>query len=133
MENNTEDHVDNDINSYDNSVLEDRIMNIIIKIRQGRSRPCYQNILNYVNRGDIKVEMETLKNILNDLVERNVLKIKGDNDKESFYIVDSEDVAKSSEETNGTGHVEKEFPSTSAEHLIQEKFHETLINMIKVD
>ena len=69
MENNIEDDMDNDTNNCDNSVLEDRIKNIIIKIRQGRSRPGYQNILNYVDRSDIKVEMETLKNILNDLVE----------------------------------------------------------------
>ena len=41
MENNTEDDMDNDINSYENSVLEDRIINIIINIRQGRSRPKY--------------------------------------------------------------------------------------------
>ena len=41
-------------------------------------------------------------------------------------IVDSKDVVKTSEETNGTGHVENEYPSTSTEHLIQEIFHETL-------
>ena len=65
--------------SCDISVVEERIKNIIIKIRQGRSRPCYQNI---------KVQMDSLKTVLSDLVERNVLEMKGDTDKESFYVID---------------------------------------------
>ena len=31
--------------------------------------------------------MESLKTVLNDLVERNVLEMKGDTDKESFYVI----------------------------------------------
>ena len=58
---------------------------------QGRSRPCYQNSLNFINRGDIKVQMDSLKTVLNDLVERNVLEMKGDTDKESFYVIDGVD------------------------------------------
>ena len=129
MESDTE----KDLNSYEISILEDRIKNVILKIRNGRSRPCYQSILNHVNRGDLKVEMESLKTVLNNLVERSVIKIKGDNGKESFYVVDSEDTSFTTEEIDVNDHIEYETSSTSAEHLIQEKFHETLINMIKVE
>ena len=121
------------MDSCDISVLEERIKNIIIKIRKGRSRPCYQNILNFINRGDIKVQMDSLKTVLNDLVERNVLEMKGDTDRESFYVIDGGDSTETLEEIAEIVDIENNILSTSAENFIQEKFHETLINMINVE
>ena len=42
-------------------------------------------------KGDIKVQMDSLKTVLNDLVERNVFEMKGGTDKESFYVIDGGD------------------------------------------
>ena len=123
------------MDSNEVDILEGRIKDIIVKIRQGHSRPCYQNILNFVNRGDIKVEMDSLKLVLNNLVERNVLEIRGEEGKESFFVNCGEEIT-ASEEIKDGGHVDNFDNNTlgiSAENFIQEKFHETLINMIKIE
>ena len=108
------------MDSHDVSILEERIKNIIITMRQW--------LLNFVNR----VPMDSLRTVVNDLVERNVLGIKGDKDKDSFYVIDDGDCTGSitSEEIIVVGN---NILCTSAENLIQEKLHETLLNRTKVE
>ena len=53
--------------------LEDCILKVITKIKKDRSRPCYQNILNFVNRRRNTLEIAELKNLIDNLMARNVM------------------------------------------------------------
>ena len=62
--------MEKEMNSYDVSVLEERIKVIITKIREARSRLCYQNILDFINRNsDKKISIDSLKLVIEDLLE----------------------------------------------------------------
>ena len=68
-------------------VLEIRIVKIIKKIRDFRSRPCAQNILEVVDRGgEFTLDAENLKGMLYGLMERNVIYDGGKGELESLYI-----------------------------------------------
>ena len=68
-------------------VLETRIVKIIKKIRDSRSRPCAQNMLEFVNRGgDFTLDMVNLKGMLHGLMKRNVIYDGGKGELESFYV-----------------------------------------------
>ena len=55
-------------------MLENRVVNIIKKIRDSRSRPSAQNILEFIKRGaEFSINMETLKGILCVLTERSII------------------------------------------------------------
>ena len=51
--------------------LEIFVIKIITKIRRSRSRPCYQNILTQLNRGEYKdLQMDDLKSVLDGMIEK---------------------------------------------------------------
>ena len=71
--------------------IEEKIIRVIAKIRQGRSRPCYQNIHTLVNRGnEFDESVETIKYILQGMIDKSILYVKGDEGKESIYVSNDE-------------------------------------------
>ena len=69
--------------------LEDRIVKIIMKIRNSRSRPCVQNILDFINQ--LNLLKEDLKCILCGMVERNKIYDGGKEGQESYYVTKADD------------------------------------------
>ena len=67
--------------------LEECVKKVIIKIKANRNRACFQNIQNFVNRRGRNVEMEKIKEIIEDLTEKNMIVDKGKEGKESFYLI----------------------------------------------
>ena len=54
--------------------FEETIVRVITKIRDGRTRPSYQNILTLVNRGnEFNESMELIKSILHEMIDNNDL------------------------------------------------------------
>ena len=54
--------------------LEISILKIIMKIRSSRSRPCYQNILTHLNRGEYKDrQIDDLKSVLEGMIEKHAI------------------------------------------------------------
>ena len=129
--------------------LEHCVVKIILKIKKNRNRPCYQNILTLVNRGGIDINMDSLKEILNNMIENGLLRNNGKEGRESFCVIDeqnndSADVMEersledgSNEEntedilTEYGGSNENNIISESLKSYINDKFYETLINKVK--
>ena len=53
--------------------LEKLVINIITKIRKDRNRACYQNIWTFLNRGGNKLEMDDLKELLGNMIEKEMI------------------------------------------------------------
>ena len=106
--------------------LEKLVVNIIQKIRNERNRACYQNIFTFINRGGHKVEIDALKELLGDMVEKQIIVNKGKNDKESFYVNDNHSIDIQEEETTAVNNGNDEV-----NNLIDEAFHDILINKIR--
>ena len=69
-ENMDEENMDGSFDENDAKQLEDCVKKVISKIKANRNRACFQNIQNFVNRRGKNVEMEKLKQIIEDLTER---------------------------------------------------------------
>ena len=107
---------------------EEIIKRVILKIRKSRSRPCYQNILNLVNRGgEFHLEMDELKKIINEMVKKNIIVDKGKNGNESLYIT-SEIITDADLTDNEDDDIES---LSEIESFINEKFNHVLLNKIK--
>ena len=73
--------------------LEDKIVRVITKIRESRSRPCFQNILTFVNRGgEFNIDMDNLKDVANIMIDKKIIYVRGNEGKESFYIMSDDDI-----------------------------------------
>ena len=72
----------------DNLELEEKIVKTIGNIRGKRNKPCFQRIRDFVNRGNsFNVDMSTLKSVIHELCERDVIYDGGnEKDGESFYV-----------------------------------------------
>ena len=57
--------------------VEESILSIINKIKKDRNRACVQNIHTFIQRRGIKMEVEKLKEVMEDLMLRNVIVDKG--------------------------------------------------------
>ena len=96
--------------------LEISIIKIITKIISSRSRPCYQNILTHLNKGEYKdLQMDDLKSVLEGMIEKN-----GEQN-ESFYVI---------EETNVLEHDENIASTKSLESFINDEFYSVKQNQI---
>ena len=91
----------------DNEQLEDCIKKIIIKIKENRNRPCYQNILTFMNRRGKEIEMIKLKEILDGMIDRGEICNKGKEGNESFYLVEEHCVTEIRDEDKA-GNVRKD-------------------------
>ena len=118
--------------------LVECIKKVILKIREKYTRPCCQNILTFVNRSGIEIDMDDLKIVLNDLIESNIIMKKVYKKEESFYVntKDTEILSSDEEDKDDGGHFDLETEGISCENLsnetlINEKFYEFLINKIK--
>ena len=89
------------------------IMKIITKMRTSRSRPCYQNILTHLNRGEYKdLQMDDLKSVLEGMIEKYTIQKNGEQN-ESFYVI---------EETNVLEHDENNESTKSLESFVNDEF-----------
>ena len=71
-------------------------------IRDSRSRPCSQNILEFLNRGgEFTLDMETLRITLDGLMERSIIYNGGKGERESLYITHPDQDNNNSENTIG--------------------------------
>ena len=121
-----------------NNVLEQRIINVIEIIRKGRSKPCYQRILEQLNRGSENIlEMEKLKQSCNDMIRKKLISKKGKKNKESFYIQNKTDDENTSDESllqkdiQADEHIINSSNSEIEEGKINEEFYVTLTTMIE--
>ena len=118
--------------------LVECIKKVILKIREKYTRPCCQNILTFVNRSGIEIDMDDLKIVLNDLIESNIITKKVYKKEGSFYVntKDTEILSSDEEDKDDGGHFDLETEGISCENLsnetlINEKFYEFLLNKIK--
>ena len=103
--------------------LEKTIIKVIRKIRKS-SRPCYQNILTHLNRGEYKdLQMEDLKSKLELMLEKNIIN-NNNEEHESFYVTEEIEVPKSDE---------NEETTNSLESFVDENFYSVLINRIQFE
>ena len=79
-----EENMDESFDENDAKQLEECVKKVMSKIKANRNRACFQNIQNFVNRRGKNVEMEKLKQINEDLTEKNIIVNKGKEGKESF-------------------------------------------------
>ena len=75
---NTEDQDTNETNDTNGNEWSDReivsnIVSIIRKIKVERSRPCYQNIHEFLNRRGAKIDMIALRRIMDGLLDSGVI------------------------------------------------------------
>ena len=97
---------------------------VITKIRNGRSRPCYQNIQTHLNRGEYNdLQMDDLKSVLDVMLGKNILQKIGEQN-ESFYVT---------EETENLKNDETNESTKSLESFVNEEFYSVIINRIKLE
>ena len=68
--------------------VEESILSVIHKIKKDRNRACVQNIHTFIQRRGTKMKVEKLKEVMENLMLRNVIVDKGREGKESFLVVD---------------------------------------------
>ena len=120
--------MENEEDCYDQD-LEDRIVRIVSKIKKNRNRPCYQNIFTMLVRGGKAIEMDELKEFINNLVERSILLNKGNDERgESFCLGSFLDTEINNIDVDNSISTETE---SVLENFINESFYNTLINKIK--
>ena len=124
-------NLENEEDCYDQD-LENRIVRIVSKIKKNRNRPCYQNIFTMLDRGGKAIEMDELKECINNLVERSILLNKGNDERgESFCLgsfLDTVDTEINNIDVDNSISTETE---SVLENFINESFYNTLINKIK--
>ena len=109
---------------------ENRLKRIIGRIEKNRNRACYQNILSFAKRENTNLEMETIKDVIKGMIDKNIIFNKGKDeiDKESFkmFQTDADHAEFSTQTQNGVEDDDERF-----ETYINDKFIETLKSLIK--
>ena len=111
---------------------ENRIKRIIGKIEKNRNRACYQNILTFAKREKQSFQMDTLKEVIKGMADKNIIYNKGKDemDKESFKMFRTDenhvDLSTQTQIQNGDEDLDDCFES-----YINDKFIETLKCLIK--
>ena len=109
------------------TIIDDCIIAVIRRIKKGRNRAGYQNIFTFLNRNEPKLDMQTLKARVNNMVERGVLLNKGKGDNESFFISETNLHLTTEGEENGDDELR------NLKSYIDDKLYEVLINKIKTE
>ena len=129
------------MDTSDNNELEKAIEQVIVKIKDDRSRPCYQNVLNSIRRRGFEIDMDGVKIALDDLVDRAVITRKVNKDKVSFSVInDPVGIENGGDNSDGeegeNGHFENSDKNDvtvgSLESFIDDKLHDILVNKIKL-
>ena len=86
--------------------LEESILSIIAKIKKDRNRACIQNIHAFIKRRGIAIGVEKLKEVIENLMLRNIIVDRGREGKESFLVVNllSENEEKVDDTQSGSEH-----------------------------
>ena len=131
---------------FDIIAEEDRLIRIIRRIQNQRNRACYQNILEFARRENKNRDMEVCKQLIKNLMEKNLITNNGKNDtSESFKIVEKNvekiNVPKSAatkmdikitESNEKIAFSEEKDTLNGLGSYINERFHHNvLINLIK--
>ena len=140
-------HINTETLEVDIKKLEQCIVKIILKIKKNRNRPCHQNIL-----GRFDINMDRLKEVLNNLIVNNLIRNNGKEGRESFCVIDEQideqnndsddDIEERSLDVSNEDNIddnltedininENSVISDSLKSYINDKFYETLINKIK--
>ena len=109
--------------------VEESIFSIINKIKKDRNRACVQNIHTFIQRRGIKMEVEKLKEVMEDLMLRNVIVDKGREGKESFLVMDL--TSQGDEKVENIISSEHETSFNALHEFIDDSFYSTLIKKIK--
>ena len=120
-----EEQIDNR-NEFSDKDIADNIISIITKIKTDRSRPCYQNIHEFLNKRNIKLDMVNLKRIMSELLDNGIIiniNNKDDRDnKESFKVNNDTETSNSDPES-----LERLL------NFVDDKFFNTLTKFIKTE
>ena len=130
-EENIDDTIDDTIDDFNLEEEENRIIKVISKIQMNRNRACYQNVLAFAKRENHNLEMETIKNINQGLINKNIIFNKGKDelDKESFKMFQTD--ANHVEFSTQTQTQTQNGVEDGLEKYINDKFIETLKGSIK--
>ena len=109
--------------------VEESILSIINKIKKDRNRACVQNIHTFIQRRGIKMEVEKLKEVMEDLMLRNVIVDKGREGKESFLVVNL--TSQGDQKVENIISSEHETSFNALHEFIDDSFDSTLIKKIK--
>ena len=93
--------------------VERKVIRLVTRIKNNRNRACFQNILSVANREEIKMELDELKETIDKLVNRGIMRDEGKAGKESFfvlkdvlndnYIPETQEIINNSDETDYVG------------------------------
>ena len=64
------------------------ILPVINKIKKYRNRACIQNVHTFIQRRGLQMDVEKLKEVMENLMLRNIIVDKGLEGKKSFLVVD---------------------------------------------
>ena len=107
---------------------EEIIKEGIYAIRKSCSRPSYKNILSYVNGSDeFNLNMPSLKNIMNSMIEKDIIYMKGKKGSESFYVTENSGEDPQVSELNKLENV------NFLENFINDQFYKVIVNKVKDD
>ena len=79
---------DENIDDFNLEEEENRIKRIVYKIEKNRNRACYQNILSFAKRENQSLQMDTIKEVIKEMMDKNIICNRGneETDKESFKM-----------------------------------------------
>ena len=63
--------------------VERKVIRLVTRIKNNRNRACFQNILSFANRE----ELDELKETIDKLVNRGIMRDEGKAGKESFFVL----------------------------------------------
>ena len=107
---------------------EEIIKEGIYAIRKSCSRPSYKNILSYVNGSDeFNLNMPSLKKIMNSMIEKDIIYMKGKKGSESFYVTENSGEDPQVSELNKLENV------NFLENFINDQFYKVIVNKVKDD
>ena len=117
----------------DEGNVELLITRLITKIKNNHSRPCLQNIHHHLNRGNYKIEMAELEDIIDGMIQSDKIRDIGKNGAESYRITTLND--KPLEDVSDNDNPLEDDPDkedvSSLESYINEKFYDIITNRIK--
>ena len=109
--------------------VEESILSIINKIKKEGNRACVRNIHTFIQRRGIKMGVEKLKEVMEDLMLRNLIVGKGREGKESSLVVDL--TSQGDEQVENIRSSEHETSFNALHEFIDDSFYSTLIRKIK--
>ena len=109
--------------------VEESILSVINKIKKDRNRACIQTVHTFMQSRGIQMDVEKLKEVMENLMLRNIIVDKGRDGKESFLVVDL--TSQGEEKVENIKSCEHETSFNALHEFIDDTFYSTLIRKIK--